>query len=360
MNNRKDTTRRDDITNVRALAIFLVVLGHSIILYSSAWGYYPTEQKSILLDNLKFLINGIQMPLFFSLSGFCFLWSWNRSSDFISQIIKKAQRLIIPYIMIGICWLFPIRMLVKYPYYNGLTVPHIIFKSILLGEDNGHLWFLPTLFFITAATSCIFQILEKSPLTSFKVPIVFGASIYLYHFGIPSANRYINLAEANAIWFALGLTIHYLEANKWFESYKRRKSISIVLILLFLVNLLKQVVPPIASTALTCMALASIYCVIPQKANLLTEKISKNSMGIYLFHSPLESTVPSIGRGLRRRPGRCSSPASSLRTGSRRHRISTVFQILGRRADSLRMGLYTNFLDTTLHWFTFLLPTGPT
>ena len=287
MNNRKDTTRRDDITNVRALAIFLVVLGHSIILYSSAWGYYPTEQKSILLDNLKFLINGIQMPLFFSLSGFCFLWSWNRSSDFISQIIKKAQRLIIPYIMIGICWLFPIRMLVKYPYYNGLTVPHIIFKSILLGEDNGHLWFLPTLFFITAATSCIFQILEKSPLTSFKVPIVFGASIYLYHFGIPSANRYINLAEANAIWFALGLTIHYLEANKWFESYKRRKSKSIVLILLFLVNLLKQVVPPIASTALTCMALASIYCVIPQKANLLTEKISKNSMGIYLFHSPL-------------------------------------------------------------------------
>ena len=31
MNNRKGTTRRDDITNVRALAIFLVVLGHSII-----------------------------------------------------------------------------------------------------------------------------------------------------------------------------------------------------------------------------------------------------------------------------------------------------------------------------------------
>ena len=95
------------------------------------------------------------------------------------------------------------------------------------------------------------------------------------------------MAEANAIWFALGLTIHYLETNKWFESYKRRKSLSIVLILLFLVNLLKQVVPPIASTALTCMAVASINCVIPQKANLLTEKISKNSMGIYLFHSPL-------------------------------------------------------------------------
>lgn len=38
---------------------------------------------------------------------------------------------------------------------------------------------------------------------------------------------------------------------------------------------------------------------------------------------------------------------SSLRTGSRRHRISTVFQIPGRQADSLWIGLYTNFLDTT-------------
>ena len=37
-----------------------------------------------------------------------------------------------------------------------------------------------------------------------------------------------------------------------------------------------------------------------------------------------------------------------MRTGSRRHRISTVFQIPGRRADSLRIGLYTNFLDTTM------------
>lgn len=36
-----------------------------------------------------------------------------------------------------------------------------------------------------------------------------------------------------------------------------------------------------------------------------------------------------------------------MRTGSRRHRISTVFQIPGRRANSVRIGLYTNFLDTT-------------
>ena len=41
-----------------------------------------------------------------------------------------------------------------------------------------------------------------------------------------------------------------------------------------------------------------------------------------------------------------------MRTGSRRHRISTVFQIPVRRADSLRIGRYTNFLDTTDEFFT--------
>lgn len=63
--------------------------------------------------------------------------------------------------------------------------------------------------------------------------------------------------------------------------------------------------------------------------------------------APGESTVPSIGRGSRRRPERCSSPASSLWAGSRRHGISTVFRILERRADSLRIGIYTIFLDTS-------------
>ena len=58
--------------------------------------------------------------------------------------------------------------------------------------------------------------------------------------------------------------------------------------------------------------------------------------------------VPVEWRGLRRRPGRCSSPASSLRTGSRRHRISTVFLVTGRLDDSLRIGRHTNFLDTAL------------
>ena len=45
--------------------------------------------------------------------------------------------------------------------------------------------------------------------------------------------------------------------------------------------------------------------------------------------------------------GKMIESGLELATGSRRHRISTVFQVPGRRADLLRIGLYTNFLDTT-------------
>lgn len=51
-----------------------------------------------------------------------------------NQVIKTVLYPIIPFTMIKVFWLFPIRMLVNYPYYNGLSIPNIIFKSILLGE----------------------------------------------------------------------------------------------------------------------------------------------------------------------------------------------------------------------------------
>lgn len=76
------------IENLRALAIILVVLGHSIIIYDSSWSTamgIDTAVSSPLLCWLKHCINLIQMPLFFSISGFCFYFSIKKldgSSEF--------------------------------------------------------------------------------------------------------------------------------------------------------------------------------------------------------------------------------------------------------------------------------------
>ena len=59
MGQQKRLTR---IGNIRALAIFLVVLGHSIILYSAGWGLYETTRQAPFLSWLKRVIDILQMP----------------------------------------------------------------------------------------------------------------------------------------------------------------------------------------------------------------------------------------------------------------------------------------------------------
>lgn len=54
-----------NIVTLRAIAILIVVLGHSIILYDPEWGVYEPINGCSLFQELKRVINLLQMPLFF-------------------------------------------------------------------------------------------------------------------------------------------------------------------------------------------------------------------------------------------------------------------------------------------------------
>lgn len=56
---------KKNIINLRFISIILVVLGHSIILYSNDWSIYETTYKIAFLDYSKYIINLFSMPLFF-------------------------------------------------------------------------------------------------------------------------------------------------------------------------------------------------------------------------------------------------------------------------------------------------------
>ena len=66
----------NSISNIRALAIIVVVFGHSIILYSSNWNIYTTKYTMPTLDLLKRVLDMFQMPLFFSISGYLFYFTY--------------------------------------------------------------------------------------------------------------------------------------------------------------------------------------------------------------------------------------------------------------------------------------------
>ena len=88
----------NSISNIRALAIIVVVFGHSIILYSSNWNIYTTKYTMPTLDLLKRVLDMFQMPLFFSISGYLFYFTYAKRRGILHLINSKIKRLIVPYI----------------------------------------------------------------------------------------------------------------------------------------------------------------------------------------------------------------------------------------------------------------------
>ena len=58
------------IVNLRGIAILMVVLGHSIIIYDSTFELLKSEVQMPLFETLKHWISFVQMKLFISISGF--------------------------------------------------------------------------------------------------------------------------------------------------------------------------------------------------------------------------------------------------------------------------------------------------
>ena len=83
------------------------------------------------------------MELFFSLSGFLFFYTTQKKFKIKSLLKKKTIRLLIPFLLIGLFYLIPIRFIANYPPYESTSLIRIIY-SFLTVNDCGHLWFLPT------------------------------------------------------------------------------------------------------------------------------------------------------------------------------------------------------------------------
>ncbi len=230
--------KNNKITNLRALAIMLVVLGHSIIIYKSGWNYYTTSQDCQLFNYVCLFIYFI-CHCFFSISGYLFIDSCTKKK--FSKILKnKFKRLIIPYLIIGILWVYPIRIISNYSGFVGHSFLYNIIINIILGLDNGHLWFLPSLFLMFI----ISYFLEKY-IKNRKIKFILILSIFLL-------GHILNLSWISFITYNLSAYIS----------------------LLFKYCVCLTIIP-------------LLYNIISNRKFTLLQKISGYSFGIYLFHSPM-------------------------------------------------------------------------
>ena len=301
MNDANATNKRNyKIDNIRAIAILLVVFGHSIILYSSSWNLYKTTNDVPSLNICKDIINLIQMPLFFALSGFLFVSTLQKKS--FSLVLKdKTKRLLIPYFVFAFFWLLPIRLIVKYPGYN-IPISKIIVKCILYGSDNGHLWYLIALFWCFVFCYLLYSVVKtahnKSSTPQMAVEIdqkvtfyiVFLISIVMYVMPKIINLFYFNSTFNYFIWFMLGciIRINYEELIGLKQIYRVLLIIMCLLLTvlsLFIVS--NGVLEMILEFIISLLWVIGLFNLIPNRNNKALSFISSISFGLYLFHSPL-------------------------------------------------------------------------
>jgi len=270
------------LINLRVLAILLVVFGHSIIIYSPFWGYYNSIHEVPILAAIKDIINVIQMPLFFSISGYLFCNALSKKITFKKIIFNKCKRLIIPFLLIGLCWMIPIKILINYSNYNGRSIFGIL-KTFIFGQDLGHLWYLPTLFIIFIIMYLFNKLLsliktnKKIDLLILIVLFILSLFASKYHYHI-----FLNNPAIYLLYFYVGLLVNKYEKKvlSW-----NRFLISIIFAILMYAAV------RLFDNTLNCLTaiigIVALYKILPNKTNKVFSIVDRNSFGIYLFHSPL-------------------------------------------------------------------------
>lgn len=289
------------LANIRTLAIFLVVLGHSIILYSSAWDLYETAVSVPFLDYVKKLIDIPQMLLFFSLSGYLFVFTHNKKQGLVHLLKNKALRLLVPYLSIGLGFMLPIRIAIGYPAYRGMGILEVL-QKFLTSADMGHLWFLPALFCAFLLSEVILSIGEKIPGIR-RYPEIFlcvvAFALYLEGYRIGFGYAPLLSAFSYLLWFGLG---YFINAHR--ALVQKIYSFCLVKWMLIVLNLglmaYAVFVGPlrlVLSLLMNGLCVLNAYGAISDKSCKIAEKIDRNSFGVYLFHSPLiyitYATIPN-------------------------------------------------------------------
>lgn len=275
------------ISNIRAIAILLVVFGHSIIMYSPLWGLHIVNADYPILEYMKHVINLIQMPLFFSLSGYLFYYSMQKKRKAYTFVIQKVKRLIVPYFIIAILWMIPIKLFAEYQGYQDKNIVNIFVDGILLGKDNGHLWFLPALFLIFVGIYAIHCLLEINKMEH-KYNVISNAVIFIalvvVHFISDKLmfSAYLYNTAYYAIYFYLGYVINLVDKSV-LKTYVNKISVKCILLITTAVFTVVSLVTfnNLIVFVSNIIWVILFYNVMPDKECKILECFSKNSFGIY-------------------------------------------------------------------------------
>lgn len=257
---------------LKTMAILLVVIGHTTILFDTA-----------ICSAITRCIYLFHMPLFMAMSGavYCIGRVKGKYGELLPFFKNKVLRLLVPYLFAGLCVLAPVLIGL------GKMTANDAYCGIAIGNDCRHLWFLLSLFQIFM----IAYVLEK-----LKVPTLlsFIGSLLL----VPICTN--SLGETyysfnNTIYylpsFLLGMIMHKYplkDAKTFFAEVLLISGAAIIIKLqdFWYVDALGSLVMSNAIVALLVSAFRKV-CPMQLQATRCYHQLSSYNFGIYLFHVPV-------------------------------------------------------------------------
>ena len=295
----------DNIAHLRGVMIIFVILGHALSIYVGNYAGHEMVESSVG-GGLRAVIYSFHMPIFMAISGFLYYFEVKRAVDKKTMdgygifVLKKARRLLIPFVIVLYLWRKPLFFLADTKVYEGLTAAQIV-RSYLSVGTTGALWFLYVLFAIFVVQRLFANIIWKSDRTVLVWLFVFASlNVASVYFSGP-----IQHVMLYNYYFFLGTFIHKYQ-EKFIANQKKWLILTGIIGLIGTVGLLAMTLSGVLGS-LYSMFLATadiIFAVlISNKAKNVAAKvirpISDWSMGIYLFHEPLivavGSKLPEMG-----------------------------------------------------------------
>lgn len=193
-------TAMGHMTRLKIIGLLLVIVGHSTHVYTGGW-IYTSIVTSFLFKIITGYIYSFHMPLFVFISGYLYsygrleLGKYNHNWNFVKS---KAKRVLVPYLMMGIFYVIPIRILLND--YPEQSIWNLIAMGILLSKNAGHLWFLLMLFNLFL----VFRLFEPM-IVNYKWYVIFFIFFVLHLNGhnIPNVFQ-LQVTSKFLIYFYLG------------------------------------------------------------------------------------------------------------------------------------------------------------
>ncbi len=261
-----------------------------------AYGYTGLTQSNTTITNfLWFIISTIAVPIFFLIDGFlfCHKQSDSYTFDYKLYLLKSSKRLLLPWFIFSVGYtifratfeavnFFPEKIIL------GQNLSQLIL-SVYTASVSAHLYFLLSLFIIRMVSIACYRLIIAPYWVSIIIFISYSLFFRLYlqgyykvHYALPGYDPVLH-AFWGMQYYLLGITLFKLKDLL----YKLSAITALNMVILMIVS--KSIAPDFPFLLIQYLYLLFVFCfliAIDYRSNLLST-IGRNTMGIYLLHTPI-------------------------------------------------------------------------